>query len=57
MPFVLYFYHETNIKYVSYRLREMNDFEAQFQLRIKGCRRTRLDRPAEDINRGYYTDF
>ncbi len=25
MPYVTYFYHETNIKYVSYRLREIDD--------------------------------
>jgi hypothetical protein len=27
VPFVMYFYHETNMKYVSYRLREINDFD------------------------------
>ncbi len=27
MPYVMYFYHETNMKYVWYRLREINDFD------------------------------
>ncbi len=27
VPYVMYFYHETNMKYVSYRLREINDFD------------------------------
>jgi len=25
VPYVMYFYHETNMKYGSYRLREIND--------------------------------
>jgi hypothetical protein len=27
VPYVMYFYHETNIKYVLYQLREINDFD------------------------------
>jgi hypothetical protein len=30
VPYVMYFYHETNMKYVSYRLREINDFDFDF---------------------------
>jgi hypothetical protein len=28
----MYFYHETNMKYVSYRLREINDFDFDFEV-------------------------
>ncbi len=27
VPYIMYFYHKTNMKYVSYRLREINDFD------------------------------